>query len=210
MWIKICGITSSEDALLATSAGADAIGVNFVPASKRFVSVSTARAIVEAVAGRAQVVGVVADLAEPALRQLMTETGVDTLQLHGHEPPSLLVRLLPHAFKVIHVAGAEDVQQARAYAGEMLLVDTKLDGQLGGSGQSFDWALVRELAGERRIVVAGGLTVDNVADAVRRVQPWGVDVASGTELSGQPRRKHPELVSSFVQRAREAAALSRS
>jgi phosphoribosylanthranilate isomerase len=210
VWVKICGITSPEDALLAVSAGADAIGLNFVPASKRCISVSRARAIREAVGSRAQVVGVVADLEEPALRQLLTETGVDSLQLHGHEPASLLERLLPHAFKVIHVAGPEDVQQARGYPGEMLLVDTKVDGQLGGSGRSFDWPLVRELAGQRRIVVAGGLTVDNVGEAVRLIAPWGVDVASGTEEGGDPRRKHPALVASFIQRAREAEQLNRS
>ena len=210
MWVKICGITCPEDALLAASAGADAIGLNFVPTSKRTLSVSAAREIADAVAGRLLAVGVVADLEEPALRELLAETGVDSLQLHGHEPPSLLERLVPRAFKVIHVAGAGDVQQARAYPGEMLLVDTKLDGQLGGSGKSFDWSLVRDLAAERRVVVAGGLTVDNVAEAVRSTGAWGVDVASGTELPGQPRRKHPELVERFVQRARDAALLSRS
>ncbi len=210
MWVKVCGITCPEDALLAASAGADAIGLNFVPTSKRAISVSAAREIVDAVARRMRVVGVVADLEEPALRQLLAETGVDSLQLHGHEPPSLLERLRPHAFKVIHVASAMDVQQARVYPGEMLLVDTKLDGQLGGSGKSFDWSLVRELVAERRVVVAGGLTVDNVAEAVRTIGAWGVDVASGTELPGRPRRKHPELVERFVQRAREAALLSRS
>lgn len=210
MWVKICGITSAEDALLAVSEGADAIGLNFVPASKRCISAGTARGIVEAVGGRARVVGVVADLGEPALRGLMGDTGVDSLQLHGHEPPALLERLLPRAFKVIHVASSEDVQHARAFPGELLLVDTKLDGQLGGSGRTFDWSLVRELAQERRIVVAGGLTVDNVADAVRHVAPWGVDVASGTELPGEPRRKQPELVATFIRRAREAAALNRS
>lgn len=210
MWVKICGITSPEDALLAVSAGADALGLNFVPASKRRISASVARTIREAVEGRAELVGVVADLEEPALRELLAETGVDSLQLHGHEPPSLVERLLPHAFKVVHVAGPEDVQQARGFPGEMLLVDTKLDGQLGGSGRTFDWPLVRELARQRRIVMAGGLTVDNVAEAVRQIAPWGVDVASGTEQSGDPRRKHPALVTRFIERAREAEQLNRS
>jgi phosphoribosylanthranilate isomerase len=195
---------------MAVSAGADAIGLNFVPGSKRCISVSLGRVIRDAVGTRAEVVGVVADLEEPALRRLLAETGVDSLQLHGHEPPSLLERLLPHAFKVLHVAGPEDVERAHDYPGERLLVDTKLDGQLGGSGRTFDWPLVRELAGQRRIVVAGGLTVDNVRDAVRQIAPWGVDVASGTEHSGEPRRKHPALVASFIERAREAAQLSRS
>jgi phosphoribosylanthranilate isomerase len=210
VWVKICGITSPEDAVMAVSAGADAIGLNFVPASKRCISASMARVIREAVGTRAEVVGVVADLEEPALRGLLAETGVDSLQLHGHEPPSLLERLLPRAFKVIHVADVADVQQARGYPGERLLVDTKLDGQLGGSGRTFDWPLVRELAGQRRIVVAGGLTADNVRDAVRQIAPWGVDVASGTEEGGDPRRKHPALVASFIERAREAEQLSRS
>ncbi|HMJ12836.1 MAG TPA: phosphoribosylanthranilate isomerase [Polyangiaceae bacterium] len=205
MWVKVCGITCTEDAVLAVAAGADAIGLNFVPSSKRHISLDTARAVVEAVSGRARVIGVVADLDESALRELLAQSGVDTLQLHGHEPAHLVERLLPDAFKVIHVENGADVDRARSYPGDLLLLDTKSGDQLGGTGKSFDWSLVRGLAAERRVVVAGGLTVENVAQAIEQINPWGVDVASGTEASDDPRRKRPELVARFIERARNAA-----
>jgi phosphoribosylanthranilate isomerase len=203
LWVKICGVTTVEDALLAVDAGADAVGVNVVPASKRCVDVAVAAAIRDAVGQKAETVLVVADRSPAELLALRQVTGIDWLQLHGAEPPESLEALLPAAYKVVHVARAEDAAGAARYAGERVLCDTKVTGLLGGSGQRFDWSLVRELAKARQLIVAGGLRPDNVADAVRAVAPFGVDTASGVE-GADPRRKDPDKVRAFVREARRA------
>jgi phosphoribosylanthranilate isomerase len=203
-WLKICGITCPDDARLAVDAGADALGLNFVPTSKRRIDEQTARAIADAVRGEVELVGIVADETTERLQALAHSVGLDWLQLHGHEPPSALAHLAK-AFKAIGVESAADVARAAAYPGERLLVDAKAQGASGGTGQRFDWTLVRELAASRRLIVAGGLTPDNVAAALTSVRPWGLDVASGVERAGEPRRKDPVLVARFIENARLAA-----
>jgi phosphoribosylanthranilate isomerase len=203
LWIKVCGVTSVEDALVALDAGADALGVNFVASSKRFVDVSVGRAVREAAKGRAEVVAVVADRSLGELAELRERTGIAWLQLHGNETPDALNAALPRAYKAVRLATAADVDEARKFAGEKLLADAKVGNELGGTGHTFDWRLVVELARERPVVLAGGLTPENVAEAVRSVRPYGVDVASGVE-SGDPRHKDPERVRAFVRAARNA------
>jgi phosphoribosylanthranilate isomerase len=179
VWVKICGVTIEEDALDAVDAGADAVGVNLVPSSKRRVEVSVARAIHDAVGSRAQVIAVVADMTLGELGELREATGIRMLQLHGSEPPELVAALLPGAYKAIRVGSAVDVALATRFPGTRMLADSKVSGALGGSGQRFDWTLVRDLAAERELVLAGGLDPDNVAGAIRVVRPFGVDNASG-------------------------------
>lgn len=205
LFVKICGVTTAEDALVAVSAGADAIGVNLVAGSIRRVDVETARGIVEAVGGRVLTIAVVANLPVPQLTSLRESLGVDRLQLHGSESPADVVALTPVAFKAVRIGGLEDVQKARTYPGDPLLVDARVEGELGGTGRTFDWSLVKELGMERRILLAGGLHPENVARAVAEVSPWGVDVASGVETPEDPRRKHAELVLRFISTARSAA-----
>ncbi len=200
--VKICGVTCVEDALHAVAAGADALGVNLVAASPRVVGADVARAIVEAVGGRAKLVGVVADRPLDELVELRRALGLDALQLCGSEPPELLQALLPGAYKALRVADAADVAGAEAYGGDLLLVDAKLAGQLGGTGQSFDWRLVVELAARRPLVLAGGLGPHNVAEAIRTVRPAWVDVASGVEGALGPRRKDAARVRQFIEAAR--------
>ena len=204
MWVKICGVTSIEDALSAADAGADAIGLNFVPASSRRVDEAAACAIAEAVRGRVAVVGVVADLDATAMRALRERVGLDFLQLHGGESPELLEAVLPHAYKALRVGSREDVELADSYGGDRLLVDARAEGALGGTGTSFDWRLVQALAARRRLILAGGLGPDNVSRAVQSVRPWGVDVASGVESA--PRHKDAAAVRRFVAAARGALA----
>jgi phosphoribosylanthranilate isomerase len=201
LWIKICGITNVEDAFVAVAAGADALGVNFVKASKRCVDIETGRAIRDAVGSRVEVVAVVAARSLDELDELRERTHIDWLQLHGNEDASLVESALPNAYKAVGIATAADVAFARRLPGERLLVDAKVEGELGGTGRSFDWTLVRELAVERPVVLAGGLRPENVAEAVRVVRPFGVDVASGVE-SDDPRSKDPERVRAFVRAAR--------
>lgn len=202
--VKICGVTTIEDALLAADLGASAIGLNFVTGSPRRIDAARARAIAQAVhdaKGKGiLVVGVVADMPLDAMRALVRETGLDCLQLHSDEPPEVLEPLLPHAYKAVRIASAEDVARASAYPGDYLLVDAKVEGALGGTGATFDWSLVRELARTRKLTLAGGLTPDNVARAVRELEPYCVDVASGVERS--PGVKDEGKMRAFVEAAR--------
>jgi len=199
--VKICGVTTEEQALVCVDAGVDAIGVNFVPSSVRRVDEMTARAIVRAVNGRALVVGVVADLTVGAMRALRERTGVGCLQLHGCESAADVSALLPHAYKAIRIGAASDVAVAEAMPGEYVMVDSGgAEGALGGTGRSFDWTLVVRLATRRKLVLAGGLKPENVADAIQQVRPWCVDVASGVESS--PRIKDVDKVLAFVEAVR--------
>jgi phosphoribosylanthranilate isomerase len=199
--VKVCGITTPEDADACASLGVDWLGLNFVPTSPRCIDRATAAAIRDAVHGRAELIGVVADLPEATLLGLRRDAGLDQLQLHGDEPPELVHRLAPHAFKALRIGTAADVAAAEGYPG-LLLVDAKVAGALGGTGQTVDFALVAPLARTRRLLLAGGLGPTNVAAAVRAVGPWGVDVASGVERS--PGVKDLDAVKAFVAAARLA------
>ena len=201
--VKICGVTTEEQALVCVEAGVDAIGVNFVPSSVRRVDELTARAIVRAVKGRALVVGVVADLTVGAMHALRERTGVGCLQLHGRESRAVVSALLPHAYKAIRIGAASDVAVAEAMPGEYVMVDSGgAEGALGGTGRSFDWTLVVGLAAKRKLVLAGGLKPENVAHAIEQVRPWCVDVASGVESA--PRIKDVDRVLAFVEAVRAA------
>lgn len=200
MHVKICGIMSVDVALACGELGASALGLNFVPGSPRCISVDRAREISRAVRDTdVKVVGVVADLDVAAMRKLAEEAELDALQLHGEETPATLDALSPAAYKAVRVSNRDDVERARQFGGEPLLVDAKVDGALGGTGKTFDWALVTELAQQRKIILAGGLRPENVARAVLAVDPWGVDVASGVEKS--PGVKDLDKVRSFIAEA---------
>jgi phosphoribosylanthranilate isomerase len=198
--VKVCGVTTAEQAAACADLGVDAIGVNFVASSPRRVDEAAARAIVDAVGARTLVVAVVAGMGVAAMRALALRTGVGCLQLHGDEPAADVAAMLPHAYKAVRVAGPEDVAAADAMPGEYVMVDAKVAGALGGTGHAFDWDLVVGLAKRRRLVLAGGLGPDNVAEAVRRVAPWCVDVASGVESA--PGVKDLAKVRAFIAAAR--------
>lgn len=197
--VKICGVRTVDDALSCARLGASALGLNFVASSPRRVDVATARAIARAVrasGAKTRIVGVVADMTLDAMRALLLDAELDRLQLHGDEPPEALAPLLPQAYKAVRVATASDVARARAYPGHDLLVDAKVEGALGGTGHTFDWSLVTDLANERRVTLAGGLRPNNVAAAIRAVSPWCVDVASGVERA--PGEKDLDAVRAFL------------
>jgi phosphoribosylanthranilate isomerase len=195
--VKICGVTSAEQALACVEAGASAIGVNFVASSPRRIDVARSREIARVIAGRALLVGVVADLDVDAMRALRKDAALGCLQLHGDEPPEALATLLPHAYKALRVGDARDVERAAHFPGEHILVDAKVAGSLGGTGHTFDWSLVRDLAKARKLTVAGGLTPDNVAAAIAIVHPYCVDVSSGVE-SGVPGMKDLSRARAFI------------
>jgi phosphoribosylanthranilate isomerase len=204
--VKICGVTTVDDAVACVDLGADALGLNFVPSSPRRVDLKAAQAIVRAVEARGAqtlIVAVVAGLSVEAMRALRESTGVGCLQLHGDEPARDVEALLPHAYKAVRVATADDAAAAAAVPGEYVLVDAKHGASLGGTGHVFDWSLVVELATRRRLVLAGGLRPENVAEAVAAVHPYCVDVASGVERA--PGVKDLARVKAFVDRTRAAA-----
>jgi len=200
--IKLCGITSVADAQLCVAAGADAIGLNFHPRSPRVVPVEVARAIAASVKGRALLVGVFVDASFETITHVSREVGLECVQLHGDEPPELLARLLPHAYKAIRVRDHSSIAQARSYGGEHILLDAFVPGEPGGTGRTFAWELATELARERRVTLAGGLVPGNVAAAIAAVRPYAVDVASGVERA--PGVKDEALVHAFVAAVRQA------
>ncbi len=200
--VKICGVTSLVDAELCIDAGAESIGLNFIASSPRMVTVTEARAITDAIHGKIRVIGVVANLAALAMRQLRAEAGLDALQMHGDESPAALQAVLPGAYKAVRIASVADVEHARTFGGADLLLDAKSPKGLGGTGAVFDWSLVTGIAKERRITLAGGLTADNVRAAIARVTPYRVDVASGVEDARNPRKKDPSKVRAFIAAAR--------
>ena len=198
--VKICGLTTVDDAVRCIDLGADAIGLNFWGGSPRCVDIATAREIVEAAGDRVTMVGVFVDFTLDQVREILRETGIRWAQLHGDEPPELVAELLPNAYKAIGVKDGSAIELARSYPGEHLLLDASVPGMPGGTGRTFDWDIASAVAQERKLTLAGGLTPDNVAEAVRVVQPIRVDVASGVESA--PGLKDPGLVRRFIEAAR--------
>jgi phosphoribosylanthranilate isomerase len=190
--VKICGIVRPVDAELAVELGARAIGLNLVAGTPRCLTIDEAKALVELVRradATVEVVLVVANEPFARLEEVRRATGASWLQLSGDESIADLERVLPHAYKGVRIANEEDARAAAAYPGEHLLVDAKVAGALGGTGKSFDWRLVVDLAARRKLTLAGGLHPGNVAEAVALVRPFRIDLASGVEVTGKPREK---------------------
>jgi phosphoribosylanthranilate isomerase len=201
--VKVCGITTVNDAARCLELGVDAIGLNFWSKSPRSTNRKTARDIVRAVDGQVQTVAVFVDASLAEVTEILEETGIEWAQLHGSESPQTVEALLPHAYKAIGVKDGSAVELARRYPGEHLLLDASVPGMPGGTGRTFDWTIAEAIARERTLTLAGGLTPANVAEAIRTVRPFRVDVASGVESS--PGRKDAELVRAFVEAARSAS-----
>jgi phosphoribosylanthranilate isomerase len=204
VFVKICGVMCVPDALHAVALGADAVGVNLVPTSKRRLSESAARDIARALHGKALTIAVVADLDAAELRRVASTTGVDRLQLHGDEPPDRVAALAPLAFKAVRIAAVAGVEGASEFGGDPILLDAFVPGALGGTGRLLDWSLAARLSAVRPVLLAGGLRPENVAAAVTAVRPWGVDVASGVEVNGKPGEKDWDAVQRFIEAARSA------
>jgi phosphoribosylanthranilate isomerase len=200
--VKICGITRLADALAAARLGADALGFNFWPRSKRFLPPAEARAIVRRLPAFVTAVGVFVDPTREEVLRAIDAAGIAVAQLHGDETPAFCASLPIPVLKGIRLAGPHDLAQLAAYEVQGFLLDAPSAGY-GGSGTTCDWTLAAAAARELDIVLAGGLGPDNVADAVRAVRPWGVDVASGVESA--PGVKDEERMRRFVERAKEAA-----
>jgi phosphoribosylanthranilate isomerase len=201
-FVKICGLTDVDDALLAVALGADAVGFVFAP-SKRQIAPPRARDIVARIPAEALTVGVFRNEAKERVVDIVHTTGLRAAQLHGNESPddvAWIAHRVPTVIKAV-AAGTEQARRTADFVVPIILVDAPAP----GSGEVFDWSLAESLPTDRRILLAGGLDPDNVADAIATVKPWGVDVASGVER--EPGRKDPSALRRFIQNAKAAGAL---
>jgi phosphoribosylanthranilate isomerase len=208
--VKICGITNLEDALAAADAGADLLGFIFVQNSPRYIEPKQAGTIVTALKARGaspRFVGVFVNAPFERIHTVLELAQLDLAQLHGHEPVPVVRQLLPYVYKSLR---PRDEAEAQAQVAEYRLAVTgqapafivdAFDAQrFGGTGQRADWSLAAQIAREFPILLAGGLNAENVADAIRSVRPWGVDVSSGVERG--PGLKDHAQVRRFVQAAK--------
>lgn len=198
--VKICGVTTPEDAAMAAAAGADAIGVNLWPGSKRHVTAGAARDILAAIPAGVLKVGVFVDAPVDEVERHLDTLGLDRAQLHGDEDAAHFGHLDPRLVRVVRVRDESSFEREAGWSPALWLYDAHVDGY-GGAGVVAPWTLIAARA-RRPFLLAGGLTPDNVADAIRATRADGVDVASGVESS--PRRKDPAKVVAFIAAARGA------
>lgn len=208
MWVKICGMTNREDAMFAVEAGADAIGFILVQSSARAVSRHTVEEILRSLPPTVLTVGVVANEDPDYLKGLMRVCPLGALQFHGQETPEQIFHLKDELsgvemIKAIRVRDEESLKEIPKYRGvDAILLDTYDPHRLGGTGTPFDWGLaVRAQEYGIPLIIAGGLTAGNVREVVRQVQPHGVDVASGVEVS--PGKKDFTLIREFVLKSKQ-------
>jgi phosphoribosylanthranilate isomerase len=180
--VKICGITRAEDARLAASLGATAIGFIFWPSSPRAISPLRARAIVDALPASVTTVGVFVNAGRDEIEAAADEANLQAVQLHGDETPDLARSLSRRVIKAIPLTGDID-ERVNEWPGTMLLLDAHDAARRGGTGRVVDWDRAAAIARAHDIILAGGLGPGNVADAVARVRPAGIDVSSGVESS---------------------------
>jgi phosphoribosylanthranilate isomerase len=207
--IKICGITNVDDAQASVGFGADAIGFVFYDKSPRAVSPGTAKNIIAALPPFVSAVGVFVDETIERIREIITFTGINIVQLHGSESPDFCAGLSGRFIKAIRVKDMDDLQMLQQYHdASAFLLDTYSPESYGGTGRAFNWDIAVEAKKFGRIILAGGLNPDNIEEAVRTVRPYAVDVSSGVEGPEKGKKDHGKL-RLFIGRARNAAGLSR-
>ena len=199
MFIKICGITNADDALLATALGADGLGFIMAPSSRQ-IAPPRVEEIVRRLPSGVLTVGVFKDEAPSRVIEIVNRCGLKAAQLSGREnmeDTRLIRESVPAVIKAFP-GGSPALSVADRYGADIVMVDSDTP----GSGRVFDWSLAEGAPGGIRLLMAGGLTPENVATAIAKVRPWGVDVATGVEMS--PGRKDPALLRAFINAAREA------
>jgi phosphoribosylanthranilate isomerase len=202
--VKICGITNAPDALAAVEAGADALGFMFYEPSPRHVSIRDAAEIVRQLPPFVIKVGVFVDAAEDLVMRAIDDCGLNMLQFHGHETPEYCAQFGLMSMKAFRIRDAESLKALAEYPTEAWLLDAFVADKPGGTGEKFNWDLAVEAKKlGRPIFLAGGLTPANVAEAVQKVQPYGVDVSSGVEAV--PGKKDHDKVREFIQAAKSVA-----
>jgi len=205
--VKICGITNVEDARAACEAGVDAIGLNFYPRSPRALSVEKAVELRAVLPTSIQVYGVFVNADATEIMEVARTVRLDALQLHGDESPATVAKLASVApvFKALRIGpdfSAVTLESYPAVAGFLFDTAEAMPGQYGGTGRLADWGVAQQVARSHRVILAGGLNAGNVAAAILRVRPYGVDVASGVEAA--PGAKDHARLREFVREARRA------
>lgn len=202
--VKICGITSMEDASVAFEGGADALGFIFYRKSPRYITPLAASRIIAGLGPFITTVGVFVNESPDEIRAVIGAAGIDCVQLHGEESPLECLGYGVDVIKAIRVRGIGDIERIGEYHVSACLLDTYREGMHGGTGEAFDWDMAVEAKASGRIILSGGLNPDNVGEAVRRVRPYAVDASSGVESA--PGRKDPDRVLRFIKEARAASA----
>lgn len=200
--VKICGITTAEDAAAAARAGADALGFVFVPGTPRYLPAEVAAEIIGGLPPFVTPVGVFLDQPAEEILTTVSRCGLRVVQLHGGEPPELCRMIPVPVIKAFRIRGPEDLAPLAWYPARAFLLDAYVEGKPGGTGTAFPWKLAIGATSRAPIVLAGGLTPENVAEAVRRVRPYGVDVSSGVESA--PGRKDHRKMEEFIAHVRSA------
>ena len=218
--IKVCGVTSTEDAERAAEAGAEAVGINFFRGSIRYVSPRSAAPIVEALRGRATPVAVFVNETPERIAAVCSDLGIGVVQLSGGEPPDHAARIRFPVIKAVHLENGYGIEAFREYPCSAFLLDAAVPGKFGGTGLPLDWVDLGQAVGGpflgvakgrtggpgRPWMLAGGLTPENVSNAIQAARPYGVDVASGVEA--EPGKKDPEKMRAFVEHAREGFGIA--
>ena len=205
--VKICGITNLEDAQLAVRLGADMLGFNFYEKSKRYITLERATKISEHLDGSIMRIGVFVGSSVNEITEAQSIAGLDGIQLHGAESPNFVKKLREKVdaliIKAVRVHSEHYLTRLDAFGADAILLDSYSDKEFGGTGETFDWSIVPESSIRvDQIFLAGGLNAENVADAIRMVQPYAVDVASGVESS--PGKKDPAKLEAFIRNAKNA------
>jgi phosphoribosylanthranilate isomerase len=213
-FIKICGITTLEDAFAAVESGASAVGFNFYPESKRYISPQRAAEISDKLPHAVQRVGVFVNATKANVEAVRNEVQLDMLQFHGDELPETISGYDIPVIKAVRIANVQQSQRGfqldalAHFSVDAFLLDSFSSNEFGGTGKTFDWNIARQAKTLGNIILSGGLTPENVEEAIAFVQPFGVDVSSGVETS--PGMKDHVKVEQFISRARKGFAVQKN
>ena len=199
--VKICGMTNTEDALAAVWFGADALGFIFYHKSPRFISPEEAGEIISLLPPFVTTVGVFVNEEVETVKEIVSLTGIDVVQFHGDELPEMCQHF-KRVIKVFRVRDREGLEKMKDYNVSGFLLDTYVPHAYGGTGHSFDWKIAQEVQNHGPVIVAGGLTPDNVKEALTQARPYGVDVVSGVE-GPEKGKKDLEKMKTFIERVKK-------
>lgn len=195
--VKICGITNIDDAFRAADLGADALGFIFYNGSKRFIDPRDAHPIISSLPPFVSTVGVFVNQGPDEIRESVETSGVDTVQLHGDETPEFCAMLPYKLIKAVRVKDTVNTEEVELYPVLAILFDKHADEMYGGTGKSFDWGVLAGINISRKVILSGGLTPENVSQAIEIVKPYGVDVSTGVEDS--PGKKNHIKMRKFIE-----------
>jgi phosphoribosylanthranilate isomerase len=202
--VKICGITTVEDARAAVEAGADALGFVFYPPSPRYVTPEQAAQMIRTLPPFVTTVGLFVDMTLDAINEMAARCGLDRIQLHGHETPAFCRQVTRPVIKAFRIKNAESLTSVPDYKVSAYLLDAYVEGALpGGTGASFSWELAARAKPHGPVILDGGLTPENIAAAIAQIRPYGVDVSTGVERA--PGIKDRRKMRQFIARAKAVA-----